>query len=70
MDYRPDEVAEFLWWSDFEGFCLRDQSGLHAGPEGRREVGAGRGAAFLALVLEGAADGINCCVVRIGAGVD
>ncbi len=67
MDYRADEVAEFGGWTDFQGFCLSDQGGFDGGPEGGGEVGSGCGAAFLTLVFESAADGVDRCVVWIGA---
>lgn len=70
MDYWTDEIAEFNWWANFQGFGLGDQRGFYGGPEGGGEVGAGCGAAFLALVFEGAADGVDGCVVWVGARVD
>ena len=70
MDYGANEVAKIFWGSDFQGVCLGDQGGFDGWPEGGGYVGAGCGAAFLALVLECTADGVDHCVVRIGAVVD
>ena len=49
---------------------MGDEEGFEGGPEGGGDVDAGSGAAFLALVFEGAADGVDGCVVGVGAGVD
>ena len=46
------------------------EEGFEGGPEGGGDVDAGCGAAFLALVFESAADGVDGCVVDVGAGVD
>ena len=70
VDDWPDEVAEALGRADFEGFGLGDELGFEGRPEGRGDVGAGCGAAFLALVFKGAADGVDDGVVDICALVD
>ena len=70
MDDGTDEIPEIGRWTDFQRFCWCDQGGFHGGPEGGGDVGAGRGAAFLTLVFEGAADGVYRCVVWIRAPVD
>ena len=70
MDDGADKISEFGRWTHFQRFRLGDQCGFDGRPEIRREEGAGRGAAFLTLVFEGAADGVDGCVVGIGARVD
>ena len=64
---RADKVFKVLGSANFEGFGFMNQKGFHVGPEGRGNVGAGSGAAFLALIFEGAADGVDGGVVDVGA---
>lgn len=70
VDDGADEVFKIGGRTDLEVAGLFDETGFYGGPEGGRYVGPGGGAAFLALVFEGAADGVDDGVVRIGARVD
>ena len=70
VDDGADEVGERFGGADFEGFGFGDELGFHGGPEGGWDVGARGGAAFLALIFKGAADGVDDGVVDVGAGVD
>lgn len=70
VNYRADEVGEGCWGADFEGFRFGYELGFHGGPERGRDIGAGGGAAFLALVFKGTADGVDDGVVDVGARVN
>ena len=70
MDDGADEVFKFRGRADLEVAGLFDEAGFYGGPEGGRDVGPGGGAAFLTLVFEGAADGVDDGVVRVRARVD
>ena len=70
MDDRADKVVKRGRGSDFQVFCLGDQGGFECWIDGGGDVGAGGGAAFLALVFKGTADGLDKCVVEVGALVD
>ncbi len=70
VDDGADEVGKGCRGADFEGFGFGDEVGFHLGPEGGGNVGTGGGAAFLALVFKGTADGVDDCVVDVCAVVD
>lgn len=70
MDDWADEAVEGLRWTYLEGLGFLDELAFEFLPEGGRDVGAGGGAAFLTLVFECAADGVDDGVVDIGAIVD
>lgn len=70
VDDGADEVGKGLRVADFEGFGFGDQLGFEGGPERGRDVGAGRGAAFLALVFEGAANGVDDGIVDVCGRMD
>ena len=70
VDDGADEVGKGFWVADFQGFGFRDQLRFEGGPKGGRDVGAGRGAAFLALVFERAADGVDDGIMDVCGRVD
>lgn len=70
VDDGADEIFKFRGGADLEVVGLFDETGFDDGPEGGRDVGPGGGAAFLALVFEGAADGVDDGVVRVRARVE
>lgn len=70
VDDGADEVGEVGGFADLEGGGFGDELLLEFGPDGFGDVEAGAGAALLALVFEGAADGLDGGVGDVGAGVD
>ena len=70
VDNGADKVVKGRGGPEFEGFCVGDEGGFEGGVEGGWDVGAGGSAAFLALVLESAADGLEDGVLEVSALVD
>lgn len=70
VDDGADEVFEVLGGSDFQILGLGDEFRFEFFGDGGGDVDTGCGAAFLAGVLEGAADGVDDGVLEIGGFVD
>ena len=71
MDDGADEVGRVLIRrADAQLLRFFDEAQFDARPERGRDVGAGGGAAFLALVFEGAAHGVDDGVFDVRAAVD
>ncbi len=70
VDDGADEVGEVVGQANGQLPRFLDQAGFELRPERGGDVGAGGGGAFLALVLEGAADGVDDGVFDVGAAVD
>lgn len=70
VDDGADEVAKVLWLTNLQRLCLALEAALHLVPERSGDVGAGRCGALLALVLEGAADGVDDGVLDLCAWVE
>lgn len=70
VDDGADEVLKVCGFADFEGGNFLDEFLFEFWEDGFGHVGAGTGAAFLALVFEGAADSLNGCIGDVGVFVD
>ena len=70
VDDGADEIFEVGGRADLEVLGLFDETGVDGRPEGGRYVGPGGGAAFLTLVFEGAADGVDNGIMRVSARMD